>query len=107
MINRFTQVALAATVLGLAVTPALAHRHAEHGAAVMDDSNPYWLDYRTDVSEAKRELASDLRHADDEQDRERAWVEYRRELADARSDFRKEMLEKGYKVGTVTVGDPE
>ena len=91
----------------LAGSPALAHK--QHGGAdyVQDDSNPYWLDYRTDISEAKRELASDLRHADSDGDRDRAWSEYRREVADARADFRKEMYERGYRVGTVTVLDGE
>ena len=98
---------LAGALVLLAGSPALAHK--QHGGAdyVQDDANPYWLDYRTDISEAKRELASDLRHADSESDRDRAWTEYRREIADARSDFRKEMIERGYRVGNITVGDPE
>jgi hypothetical protein len=87
-------------------SPARAHRTVDRGPYPQDDANSYWLDYKTDISEAKRELASDLRHSDDENDRERAWDEYRREVADARSDFRKEMREKGYRVGQVIVGDP-
>ncbi len=62
---------------------------------VYSDSNKHYLDYKTDLSEARRELASDLRHADDAADREDAWAEYRREVADARHDFRKEMAERG------------
>jgi hypothetical protein len=107
MTRRLAPAALIGIATAMIAMPAAAHRHVDRGAVVMDDSNSYWLDYKTDISEAKRELASDLRHADDESDRERAWVEYRREIADARSDFRKEMLEKGYRVGTVTVADPE
>jgi hypothetical protein len=106
MKRRLTRAAIMGSVIALVALPASA-RHRDRGEVVMDDSNSYWLDYKTDISEAKRELASDLRHADDESDRERAWVEYRREIADARSDFRKEMIEKGYRVGTVTVADPE
>ena len=98
---------IAAVAASFVVTPALAHRAHDRGPYLQDDANSYWLDYKTDISEAKRELANDLRGADDEADRERAWTEYRREVADARADFRKEMIEKGYRVGQVTVGDPE
>ncbi len=63
-----------------------------------NDSNKWWLDYRTDISEAKRELASDLRRATDEEDRRDAYEEYRQELRDARHDYRKEMAERGYHV---------
>ncbi len=71
--------------------------------AVLEDHNSYWLDYKTDVSEAKRELRKDLKRAKKPSDRREAWAEYHRELADARKDFRKEMREKGYAVGQVTV----
>ena len=71
--------------------------------APLEDHNSYWLDYKTDVSEAKRELRKDLKRAKKASDRREAWAEYHRELADARKDFRKEMREKGYAVGHVTV----
>jgi hypothetical protein len=100
-----TRIFIAAATAAMLAAPALAHRHLDRGPYPQDDANSYWLDYKTDISEAKRELASDLRHSDDENDRERAWDEYRREVADAKSDFRKEMREKGYRVGRVTVGD--
>ena len=83
----------------LAAAPALAH----DPVARQDDSNSYWLDYKTDVSEAKRELRKDLARATDREDVRDAWAEYRRELADARKDYTKEMREKGYRVGRVTV----
>ncbi|QUL38070.1 hypothetical protein [Erythrobacter sp. JK5] len=63
-----------------------------------NDSNKWWLDYKTDISEAKRELRSDLRRATDEEDRRDAYAEYRREIADARYDYSKEMNERGYRV---------
>lgn len=66
--------------------------------AVNNDSNKYWLDYQTDVSEAKRELASDLDRATDEEDVREAWAEYYRELRDAQKDYSKEMAERGYRV---------
>ena len=63
-----------------------------------NDSNPWWVDYKTDISEAKRELRSDMRRATDLEDRVDAKEEYRREIADARYDYRKEMAERGYRV---------
>ncbi|MEM6857405.1 MAG: hypothetical protein AAF559_06000 [Pseudomonadota bacterium] len=63
-----------------------------------NDSNPWWVDYKTDISEAKRELRSDLRRATDYEDRVDAKEEYRREVADAKYDYRKEMAERGYRV---------
>jgi hypothetical protein len=44
-----------------------------------------------------------LRSARKESDRREAWAEYRREVADAGKDYRKEMREKAYAVGRVTV----
>lgn len=99
--------AIASTALA-AATPAAASDRAKRITAVYDDSNPYWLDYKTDISEAKRELRKDLARADDEGDRIDAWHEYRREVADARYDFQKEMAERGVTVsrrGLVSVGE--
>jgi hypothetical protein len=70
--------------------------------------NNYWYDYRSDVEEAENELRKDLRRAKTAQDRREAWREYNRELRDARSDYTKEMVEKGYinrPRGEVIVGD--
>ena len=64
-------------------------------SAVYDDSNSHYLDYKTDLSEARRELRKDLARANDQADRVDAWAEYRREVADARHDFAKEMAERG------------
>ena len=63
-------------------------------------SNPWWIDYKTDISEAKRELRSDLRRATDYEDRMDAREEYQREIADAKYDYRKEMAERGYYVAS-------
>ena len=63
-----------------------------------NDTNSFWLDYKTDVSEAKRELLSDLERATDEEDRREAYGEYFIELRDARADYREEMTERGYRV---------
>lgn len=96
------RILLTAAAIAVLATPALAHNR---GAPPRDDSNPYWLDYKDDVSEAKRELANDLRGADDAGDRANAYEEYENELADARMDFDKQMRERGYRQGTVTVED--
>lgn len=91
----------------LAATPTLAGYR--QGDPVYDDSNSRYLDYRTDLSEARRELRKDLTHADSPADRIDAWSEYRREVADARHDFAKEMAERGVDVrrAVVTVEEGE
>jgi hypothetical protein len=87
--------ALASMTIAVAA-PATARDVARpRAAAIYDDSNSHYLDYKTDLSEARRELRSDLARADDPADRIDAWAEYRREVADARHDFAKEMAEKG------------
>lgn len=88
----------------LAAAPAAAQGY-DRGPAPEIDANSHWLDYKTDVSEAQRELRHDLRGADSRSDRYRAYAEYRRELADARYDYNKEMAERGYEIrrGLVTV----
>jgi len=93
----------AATVIA---TPVLAEGHdrdryvksTKSAAWVYSDHNSHYLDYKTSISEAERELAKDLADADDASDRMRARDEYERELADAESDFRKEMAERGVRV---------
>ena len=70
--------------------------------------NNYWYDYRSDVEEAENELRKDLRRAKTAQDKREAWQEYNGELRDARKDYTKEMVERGYILrprGEVTVGD--
>ncbi|MBN8818436.1 MAG: hypothetical protein J0I80_06930 [Sphingomonas sp.] len=64
----------------------------------------FWFDYRANVNEARKELSSDLRHATDTEDRRDAWEEFRQELAHERTHYVKEMAERGYRYGTVTVG---
>lgn len=66
--------------------------------------NRLWFDYRINVTEAQKELASDLRHATDIEDRRDAWEEYGVELRKERIEYVEEMAERGYRQGTVTVG---
>jgi hypothetical protein len=92
--------------LAIAGTTLATAAHADLRYGVYSDSNSHYLDYKTDLSEARRELRGDLARANDEGDRIDAWAEYRREVADARHDFAKEMAERDVRVnrrGTVTV----
>ncbi|WP_294133587.1 hypothetical protein [Sphingobium sp.] len=72
-------------------------------APIAGIENDYWFNYQTDLAEARKELTKDLRGASDAEDNRDAWEEYRAELADARGDYAKEMAEKGYPVGQVSV----
>lgn len=66
--------------------------------------NRLWFDYRANVGEAQKELASDLRHSHDTEDLRDAWEEYRGELRHERKHYIEKMAERGYRVGSVTVG---
>jgi hypothetical protein len=114
--KRAPLIAVAGLAMAIAVGWAIkAHAHpgrAQH-AHILETPlaglrNNYWYDYRSDVAEAENELRKDLRRAKSQQDKREAWREYNRELRDARSDYTKEMVEKGYIVrprGEVIVGD--
>lgn len=65
--------------------------------------NKFWYNYVADINEADKELASDIKRATDEEDRYEAWEEYHQELADADKDYVKEMRERGYRIGRVTI----
>ena len=66
--------------------------------------NKFWFDYRGDINEAQKELSSDLNRASDIEDIRDAWEEYTFELAGERRSYVKEMAERGYRMGTVTIG---
>lgn len=65
--------------------------------------NRLWYNYRINITEAQKELAGDLRHADDIEDRRDAWEEYARELKNERKHYVEEMAERGYRQGQVFV----
>lgn len=65
--------------------------------------NSLWFDYRIDITEAQKELRSDLNRASDVEDLRDAWEEYTFELRDERKDYVKKMAKRGYRMGTVTV----
>lgn len=63
--------------------------------------NNLWFDYRIDVTEAQKELSSDLRRASDVEDLRDAWEEYAFELRHEREDYVHDMAQRGYR-GYVT-----
>lgn len=67
--------------------------------------NRFWFDYRIDVIEAQKELASDLQRASDIEDLRDAWEEYGVELRKERVHYAKEMAERGYREGVVIIED--
>ena len=72
-------------------------------APIAGIQNSLWFDYRIDITEAQKELSADLRRASDIEDLRDAWEEYARELRKERKHYVKEMAERGYRMGTVTV----
>lgn len=109
-----TLVFATALMLGTAVHAALPILHEEAYARAEEEliitspiagiQNSLWFDYRIDVMEAQKELASDLRRASDLEDRRDAWEEYGDELRKERKQYVKAMAKKGYRQGTVTIG---
>lgn len=67
--------------------------------------NSRWFDYRTNINETRKELASDLRRSTDTEDRRDAWDEYGTELRHERVTYVKAMAKKGYRIPRVYVGD--
>ncbi len=67
--------------------------------------NSHWYDYRINVTETKKELASDLRRASDLEDTRDAYGEYAHELKDNRMDYVHYMAKKGYRVPRVYFAD--
>jgi len=65
--------------------------------------NKLWFDYRIDITEAQKELRSDLDRASDIEDMRDAWEEYARELRKERFHYVKQMAKRGYRSGNVTV----
>ncbi|MBI1402252.1 MAG: hypothetical protein GC147_03440 [Porphyrobacter sp.] len=107
--------AFAALALGLAATANAAVNdlfeerlaHAEERliftAPIAGIENKLWFDYRIDVTEAQKELHSDLGRASDIEDLRDAWEEYARELRKERIHYIERMAKRGYRSGTVTV----
>ncbi|WP_417622455.1 hypothetical protein [Parasphingorhabdus sp.] len=108
----FRKLMIGMPAAALAVAPAMAMAHPSGNQdhepiltrPIGDNPDNYWYDYLTDIREAEHELKKDLRRATDEEDRRDALEEYRAEIADANKDYKKEMRERGYHVGRVTVG---
>ena len=73
-------------------------------APIAGIQNRLWFDYRNDIGEAQKELASDLRRATDIEDQRDAWSEYAHELRHERTAYVKKMEKRGYRQGQVIVG---
>jgi len=112
--------ALALTIFGAtmlagaahAALPMLTEEAYAHGeeeriitSPIAGIENSLWFDYRINVTEAHKELSSDLRRASDFEDERDAWEEYGDELAGERKHYVKEMAERGYRQGRVTIDD--
>lgn len=68
--------------------------------------NSKWFNYKANVNETRKELASDLRHASDIEDQRDAFEEYGSELRHERVTYVKAMAKRGYRARPeVYVGD--
>lgn len=75
------------------------------GRPIAGIRNAFWFDYRTNIGEARKELANDLRGADDAEDVREVWDEYRGELRHERRHYVSEMRERRHRYGRVEVLD--
>lgn len=104
--------ATAITATANATLPMLFEEQAAHAeeariirAPIDGIQNHFWFDYRVNVVEAQKELASDLRRAGRIKQQRDAWDEYRHELRGERTHYIKEMAERGHRYAIVTVDD--
>ena len=67
--------AIASAALIVAIPASASSGKDKYAGRVYDDSNHFYLDYKTDLSEARRELRKDLARANDAADRIDAWAE--------------------------------
>lgn len=110
---KLTALPIIALGLATAATAAVPMLHEEQMARneeariitqpIASIENRFWFDYRIDVTEAQKELTSDLRRASDVEDLRDAWEEYAHELRHERETYVKEMAERGYRIGRVIV----
>lgn len=105
-------VALAATAVSAQASIPMLHAEAMARAEekliintpIAGIENRFWFDYRIDITEAQKELRSDLNRASDLEDMSDAWEEYADELRGEREHYIDEMEERGYRYVTVTIG---
>ena len=104
-LGALTLAATAQAALPMLYEEALARSEEEKiiASPIAGIENSLWFDYRIDITEAQKELRSDLNRADETDDLRDAWEEYAFELRDERKDYVKKMAKKGYRQGTVTV----
>lgn len=112
---RLATLSLSALGLATAASAAIPMLHEEQVARAEESriltlpiagiENRLWFDYRINVTEAQKELGSDLRHATDIEDRRDAWEEYAVELKHERVHYIEEMAERGYRMGNAFIVD--
>lgn len=109
MLAALALVAVPTTAFALPVMYEEAVAHREEARILRSPiggiQNSRWFDYRTNVNETRKELASDLRHASDTEDKRDAWDEYGSELRHERITYVEHMAKKGYRTPEVYVGD--
>lgn len=111
--NKLTVLPMLALGLATAAAAAVPMLHEEQMARdeeariisypIAGIENHFWFDYRIDVTEAQKELTSDLRRASDVEDLRDAWEEYTHELRGEREHYVEEMAERGHRMGRVIV----
>lgn len=72
-------------------------------APIAGIENKLWFNYLIEVTEAQKEVRSDLDRASDLEDLRDAWEEYAEELRDEREDYTRKMAKRGYRAVTVTI----
>ncbi|MAF63261.1 MAG: hypothetical protein CL680_17620 [Blastomonas sp.] len=112
---RFATLFLPALGLATAAAAAIPMLHEERVARLEESriitlpiagiENRLWFDYRINVTEAQKELGSDLRRATDIEDRRDAWEEYAVELKHERVQYTTKMAKRGYRMGNAVIVD--
>ncbi|WP_313441933.1 hypothetical protein [Novosphingobium sp.] len=100
--------ALAVPAVALAVQPMMYEKRVAQQeeslvikAPIGGVANSKWYDYRINVNETRKELATDLRKASDIEDQRDAYEEYASELHQERGKYVKYMSKRGYRVPQV------
>ncbi|MFK4873281.1 hypothetical protein [Novosphingobium sp. ZW T3_23] len=100
--------ALAVPAVALAVQPMMYEKRVAQQeeslvirAPIGGVTNSKWYDYRINVNETRKELATDLRKASDIEDQRDAYEEYASELHQERGKYVKYMSKRGYRVPQV------
>lgn len=72
-------------------------------APIAGIENKLWFNYLIEVTEAQKEVRSDLDRARDVDDIRDAWDEYAEELRDERDDYARKMAKRGYRAPSAAI----